>query len=84
MKKDESSVRQSEVSSLIIIFQLSAFSFSAFSVLPMPAPTTLLITLDCPDRIGRDCEKLALARGVLFHIQDRIVVPGLRAFVFRD
>lgn len=50
----------------------------------MPAPTTLLMTLDCPDRADRDCEKLALARGVRFHVEDRIVVHGSRAIVFGD
>lgn len=35
-------------------------------------------------RLGRDCEKLALARGVRFHVEDRIVVHGSRAIVFGD
>jgi len=35
-------------------------------------------------RLGRDCEKLALARGVRFHVEDRVLVHGTRAIVFRD
>jgi formyltetrahydrofolate deformylase len=35
-------------------------------------------------RLGRDCEKLALARGVRFHVEDRVLVHGNRAIVFRD
>jgi formyltetrahydrofolate deformylase len=35
-------------------------------------------------RLGRDCEKLALARGVRFHVEDRVVVHGSRAIVFGD
>jgi formyltetrahydrofolate deformylase len=35
-------------------------------------------------RLGRDCEKLALARGVRFHVEDRILVHGSRAIVFGD
>jgi formyltetrahydrofolate deformylase len=35
-------------------------------------------------RLGRDCERLALARGVRFHVEDRILVHGSRAIVFRD
>jgi formyltetrahydrofolate deformylase len=35
-------------------------------------------------RLGRDCERLALARGVRFHIEDRVLVHGSRAIVFRD
>lgn len=35
-------------------------------------------------RLGRDCERLALARGVRFHIEDRVLVHGTRAIVFRD
>jgi formyltetrahydrofolate deformylase len=33
-------------------------------------------------RLGRDCEKLALARGVRLHVEDRIVVHESRAIVF--
>ena len=35
-------------------------------------------------RLGRDCERLALARGVRFHVEDRVLVHGNRAIVFRD
>lgn len=35
-------------------------------------------------RLGRDCERLALARGVRYHVEDRVLVHGNRAIVFRD
>jgi formyltetrahydrofolate deformylase len=35
-------------------------------------------------RLGRDCERLARARGVRFHVEDRVLVHGSRAIVFRD
>lgn len=35
-------------------------------------------------RLGRDCERLALARGVRYHAEDRVLVHGRRAIVFRD
>lgn len=35
-------------------------------------------------RLGRDCERLALARGVRYHIEGRVLVHGSRAIVFRD
>jgi len=35
-------------------------------------------------RLGRDCERLALARGVRFHVEDRVLLHGSRAIVFRD
>ncbi len=35
-------------------------------------------------RLGRDCERLALARGVRLHVEDRVVVHGSRAIVFGD
>lgn len=35
-------------------------------------------------RLGRDCERLALARGVRLHVEDRIVVHKSRAIVFGD
>lgn len=35
-------------------------------------------------RLGRDCERLALARGVRYHVEDRVLVHGSRAVVFRD
>lgn len=33
-------------------------------------------------RLGRDCERLTLARGVRLHAEDRVVVHGTRAIVF--
>ena len=35
-------------------------------------------------RVGRDCERLALARGVRVHLEDRVVVHNSRAIVFGD
>ena len=35
-------------------------------------------------RLGRDCERLALARGVRYHLHDRVLIHGTRAIVFRD
>ena len=35
-------------------------------------------------RVGRDCERLALARGVRYHVEDRVLIHGMRAIVFRD
>ncbi len=35
-------------------------------------------------RLGRDCERLALARGVRYHVADRVLVHGRRTIVFRD
>lgn len=35
-------------------------------------------------RLGRDCERLALARGVRYHIHDRVLIHGGRTVVFRD
>lgn len=35
-------------------------------------------------RLGRDCERLALARGVRYHIHDRVLVHGKKSIVFRD
>jgi formyltetrahydrofolate deformylase len=35
-------------------------------------------------RIGRDCERLALARSVRWHLADRVLVHGNRSIVFRD
>lgn len=35
-------------------------------------------------RLGRDCEKLALGRGVLYHAEDRVLVHGNRTVVFRN
>jgi formyltetrahydrofolate deformylase len=35
-------------------------------------------------RLGRDCERLALARGVRYHVEGRVLVHGAKAIVFRD
>jgi formyltetrahydrofolate deformylase len=35
-------------------------------------------------RLGRDCERLALARGLRYHITGRVFVRGNRTIVFRD
>lgn len=35
-------------------------------------------------RIGRDCERQALARGVRWHLMDRVLMHGKRTVVFRD
>ncbi len=35
-------------------------------------------------RLGRDCERLALARGVRYHVEDRVLVHGTKTIVFRD
>lgn len=35
-------------------------------------------------RLGRDCERLALARGVRAHIHDRVLIHDDRTVVFRD
>ena len=35
-------------------------------------------------RLGRDCERLALARSVRWHLGDRVLIHGERAIVFRD
>ena len=35
-------------------------------------------------RLGRDCERLALARGLRYHLMDRVLVRGNRTIVFRD
>ena len=35
-------------------------------------------------RLGRDCERLALARGVRYHAADRVLIHGNRSIVFRD
>jgi formyltetrahydrofolate deformylase len=35
-------------------------------------------------RLGRDCERLALARGVRYHVEHRVLVHGSKAIVFRD
>lgn len=35
-------------------------------------------------RLGRDCERMALARGVRYHVDDRVLIHGNRSIVFRD
>lgn len=35
-------------------------------------------------RLGRDCERLALARGVRYHLDDRVLLHGNKSIVFRD
>ncbi|MGC3988705.1 MAG: formyltetrahydrofolate deformylase [Chthoniobacteraceae bacterium] len=35
-------------------------------------------------RLGRDCERLALARGVRYHLHDRVLIHGNKTIVFRD
>jgi len=35
-------------------------------------------------RLGRDCERLALARGVRYHLHDRVLIRGNKSIVFRD
>lgn len=35
-------------------------------------------------RLGRDCERLALARGVRYHLDDRVLIHGNKSIVFRD
>jgi len=35
-------------------------------------------------RLGRDCERLALARSVRWHLNDRVLIHGDKAIVFRD
>ena len=35
-------------------------------------------------RLGRDCERQALARGVRWHLADRVLLHGNRTVVFRD
>jgi formyltetrahydrofolate deformylase len=35
-------------------------------------------------RLGRDCERLALARGVRYHLHDRVLIHGNKTVVFRD
>jgi formyltetrahydrofolate deformylase len=35
-------------------------------------------------RLGRDCERMALARGVRYHLHDRVLIHGNKTVVFRD
>ena len=41
-------------------------------------------TADDLVRLGRDCERLALARSVRWHLHDRVLIHGDRSIVFRD
>ena len=35
-------------------------------------------------RLGRQCERVALARGIRYHVHDRTIIDGHRAIVFPD
>ena len=35
-------------------------------------------------RLGRDCERAALAKGIRYHVNDRTIIDGNRAIVFPD
>jgi len=35
-------------------------------------------------RMGRDCERAALAKGIRYHVYDRTIIDGNRAIVFAD
>ena len=35
-------------------------------------------------RLGRDCERMALARGVRYHLHDRVLIKDNKTVVFRD
>lgn len=35
-------------------------------------------------RLGRDCERRALSRGIRYHVNDRTIIDGNRAIVFHD
>jgi formyltetrahydrofolate deformylase len=35
-------------------------------------------------RLGRHCERIALAKGIRFHVHDRTIIDGHRAIVFHD
>jgi formyltetrahydrofolate deformylase len=35
-------------------------------------------------RLGRHCERIALARGIRYHVHDRTIIDGHRAIVFPD
>ena len=35
-------------------------------------------------RLGRNCERIALARGIRYHVHDRTIIDGHRAIVFPD
>lgn len=35
-------------------------------------------------RLGRDCERIALAKGIRYHVHDRTIIDGHRSIVFPD
>lgn len=35
-------------------------------------------------RLGRNCERIAIAKGIRFHVHDRTIIDGNRAIVFPD
>ena len=35
-------------------------------------------------RLGRNCERIAIAKGIRFHVHDRTIIDGQRAIVFPD
>ena len=35
-------------------------------------------------RLGRNCERIALAKGIRYHVHDRTIIDGHRAIVFPD
>ena len=35
-------------------------------------------------RLGRNCERTAIAKGIRYHVHDRIIIDGCRAIVFPD
>lgn len=35
-------------------------------------------------RLGRNCERIAIARGIRYHVHDRAIIDGHRAIVFPD
>ncbi len=35
-------------------------------------------------RLGRNCERIAIAKGIRFHVHDRTIIDGHRAIVFPD
>jgi len=41
-------------------------------------------TVQDMSRLGRDCERAALARGIRHHVHDRTIIDGHRAIVFND
>jgi formyltetrahydrofolate deformylase len=37
-----------------------------------------------PADLGRQCERIALAKGIRYHVHDRTLIDGHRAIVFPD